>query len=286
LADAALTAFSIPRTNFPMRYIEPHGHMVSRTTDDYQDMVTAGCVAVCEPAFWAGYDRSSVDGFRDYFRQLTEYEPARAAKYGLPHYCWLCINPKESEDVKLAEDVIAVIPALLDKPNVLGIGEIGLNKNSRNEMKVLEMHIDLAARHDQLILVHTPHLEDKLKGTQLILDVLKADSRIKPARVLIDHVEEHTVKRVLDRGHWAGMTLYPISKCSPARAVDMLDVYGSDRLWMNSACDWGESVPLAIPRTALEMRRRGWDADAIDRVIYQNPIRFLSQCPKFKLPPP
>lgn len=266
-----------------MRYIEPHGHMVSRTTDDYLDMVTAGCAAVCEPAFWAGYDRSSVDGFRDYFRQLTEHEPARAAKYGLPHYCWLCINPKESEDTKLAADVIGIIPEFLDRPNVLGIGEIGLNKNSRNEMQVLEMHVDLAARTGQLILVHTPHLEDKLKGTRLILDVIKADSRIAPGRVLIDHVEEHTVKAVLDRGHWAGMTLYPISKCTPARAVDILDVYGHDRLWLNSACDWGESVPLAIPKTALEMRRRGWSAEAIDKVVYQNPVRFLSQSPNFQV---
>ena len=267
-----------------MRYIEPHGHMVSRSTDDYLDMVTAGCAAVCEPAFWAGFDRSSVDGFRDYFRQLTEYEPARAAKYGLPHYCWLCINPKESEDVRLAEDVIQIIPEFLDRPTVLGIGEIGLNKNSRNELAVLERHVDLAAQTHQLILVHTPHLEDKLKGTRLILDVLRADSRIRPERVLIDHVEEHTVKAVLNAGHWAGMTLYPISKCTPARAVDMLDVYGSERLWMNSACDWGESVPLAIPRTALEMRRRGWSAEGIDRVVFQNPVRFLSQCLKFKTP--
>ena len=266
-----------------MRYIEPHGHMVSRTTDDYLDMVTAGCAAVCEPAFWAGFDRSSVDGFRDYFRQLTEYEPARAARYGLSHFCWLCINPKESEDVQLAEDVIGIIPQFLDRPGVLGIGEIGLNKNSRNELRVLELHVDLAARHDQLILVHTPHLEDKLKGTRLILDVLKADARIRPERVLIDHVEEHTVKAVLDRGHWAGMTLYPISKCTPARAVDILDVHGCERLWMNSACDWGESVPLAIPKTALEMRRRGWSAEAIDRVVYQNPVRFLSQSAKFRL---
>ncbi len=267
-----------------MRYIEPHGHMVSRTTDDYLDMVTAGCAAVCEPAFWAGFDRSSADGFHDYFCQLTEHEPRRAARYGLPHYCWLCINPKESEDVKLAEDVIALIPQFLDRPTVLGIGEIGLNKNSRNEVKVLEQHVDLAARHDQLILVHTPHLEDKLKGTRLILDVIKSDSRIRPGRVLIDHVEEHTVKSVLDRGHWAGMTLYPISKCTPARAIDILDVYGGERLWMNSACDWGESVPLAVPRTAFEMRRRGWSAEAVDRVVFQNPVRFLSQCPKFKLP--
>ena len=57
--------------------------MVSRTTDDYLSMVTAGCEAVCEPAFWAGFDRKSVDGFYDYFCQLTEHEPRRAAKFGL-----------------------------------------------------------------------------------------------------------------------------------------------------------------------------------------------------------
>ena len=267
-----------------MRYIEPHGHMVSRTTDDYQDMVTAGCAAVCEPAFWAGFDRSSVNGFHDYFCQLTDYEPKRAAKFGLPHFSWLCINPKESEDVALATDVIGLIPKFLDRPNVLGIGEIGLNKNSRNELKVLEMHVDLAARHDQLILVHTPHLEDKLKGTRLILDVLRADKRIRPERCIIDHVEEHTIQLVLDAGFWAGMTLYPESKCSPARAVDMLDLYSHERIWMNSACDWGVSIPLAVPRTALEMKRRGWPADLVDKVIYRNPIQFLSQCPKFKLP--
>ncbi len=267
-----------------MRYIEPHAHMVSRVTDDYVAMTTAGCAAVCEPAFWAGFDRSSAQGFHDYFCQLTEHEPRRAAKFGLAHYSWLCINPKESEDVQLASEVIGLIPKFLDRPGVLGIGEIGLNKNSRNELRVLEMHVDLAARHDQLILVHTPHLEDKLKGTRLILEVLANDRRIQPGRVIIDHVEEHTVRLVLDRGHWAGMTLYPISKCTPARAVDILDDYGAEKLWMNSACDWGESVPLAVPHTALEMRRRGWAAEAIDRVIYQNPIRFLSQSPKFKAP--
>jgi len=267
-----------------MRYIEPHAHMVSRVTDDYQAMVVAGCAAVCEPAFWAGFDRSAAAGFHDYFCQLTEHEPRRAAKFGLPHFCWLCINPKESEDVKLAEDVIALIPKFLERQNVLGIGEIGLNKNSRNELKVLERHVDLAARHNQLILVHTPHLEDKLKGTRLILDVLKADSRIKPERCLIDHVEEHTVKLVLDGGFWGGMTLYPETKCTAARAVDMIEQYSGERLWMNSACDWGVSVPLAIPYAALELRKRGHGAEAIDRLVYQNPKRFLSQCAKFKLP--
>jgi len=266
-----------------MRYIEPHGHMVSRTTDDYQAMATAGCEAVCEPAFWAGFDRSSADGFYDYFCQLTEHEPKRAAKFGLQHYTWLCINPKESEDVSLADHVLAIIPPLLERPTVLGIGEIGLNKNSKNEINVLEKHVDLAARFNQLILVHTPHLEDKYKGTRLILDVLKNDRRIKPERCIIDHVEEHTVKMVLDAGFWAGMTLYPESKCTPARAIDIMDVYGTEQIWMNSACDWGISVPLAVPRTALEMRKRGYAEDTIDKMIYRNPIQFMSQSPKFKI---
>jgi predicted metal-dependent TIM-barrel fold hydrolase len=269
-----------------MRYIEPHGHMVSRVTDDYVDMAAAGCLAVCEPAFWAGYDRSSVNGFHDYFCQLTDYEPKRAAKFGLAHFSWLCINPKESEDVGLAKEVLSIIPKFLDRPNVLGIGEIGLNKNSRNEMRVLEMHVDLAGRANQLILVHTPHLEDKLKGTRLIIDVLKSDSRIKPERCIIDHVEEHTVQMVLDAGFWAGMTLYPESKCTAARAIDIMEMYSDERLWMNSACDWGVSVPLAVPYAALEMRKRSYMSDAIDKMIYQNPTKFMSQSPKFKLPVP
>jgi len=233
----------------------------------------------------SGFDRSSPAGFYDYFCQLTEHEPKRAAKFGVKHFSWLCINPKESEDVKLAQEVIALIPQFLHRPNVLGIGEIGLNKNSRKELKVLEMHVDLAARTNLLILVHTPHLEDKLKGTRLILDVLKSDKRIRAERVIIDHVEEHTVKLVLDRGHWAGMTLYPETKCSPARAIDILETYGNERLWMNSACDWGVSDPLAVPKTALEMKKRGHRTAMIEKVIYHNPRKFLSQCAKFKFTP-
>jgi predicted metal-dependent TIM-barrel fold hydrolase len=265
-----------------MKYIEPHAHMVSRTTDDYERMALAGCTAVCEPAFWAGFDRSSVDGFHDYFCQLTEHEPRRAAKFGLKHFCWLCINSKEAEDVKLAEEVITLIPQFLNRPNVLGIGEIGLNKNSRNELRVLEMQVELAAKHGQLILVHTPHLEDKLKGTRLILDVLKHDKRIKPERVIIDHVEEHTVEMVLEAGMWAGMTLYPETKCTPARVIDILEAYGHERLWLNSACDWGVSDPLAVPKTAVEMKKRGHLPSAIEQVIFSNPEKFLKQSGKFK----
>ncbi|MCF7674732.1 MAG: TatD family hydrolase, partial [Akkermansiaceae bacterium] len=250
-------------------YIEPHAHMVSRTTDDYEMLALAGCEVLCEPAFWAGFDRSSAAGFYDYFRQLTEYEPKRAAKYGIKHYCWLCINPKEADDPVFAREVMALIPEFLDCPTVLGIGEIGLNKNTRNELAIFEEHVQLAVDRDLPILIHTPHLEDKLKGTRLTLDLLASFSNLDRNKVIIDHVEEHTIAPVLDAGYWAGMTLYPQSKCSLSRAVDMIEVYGPDRLWMNSACGWGVSDPLAVPRCLQEMTRRHHSAADIQRIAYQ-----------------
>lgn len=265
-----------------MDYIDPHIHMVSRVTDDYEMLARMGCVAISEPAFWAGFDRCSVDGFRDYFRQLTEIEPKRAAAYGIRHYTWLCINAKEAENVSLSREVIAMIPEFLSSPNVLGIGEIGLNKNTRNESLIFLEHLELAINHEQPILIHTPHLADKYQGTRMILDMLGGDSRIDRSRVLVDHVEEHTIGAVLDAGYWAGMTLYPVTKCTPQRAADMIEQFGPERLMANSAGDWGPSKPTAVPDLIFEMRRRGHDEALIRKIVYDNPREFFAKSKQFR----
>ena len=263
-----------------MRLVEPHIHMVSRTTDDYHALANAGFEAVVEPAFWAGFDRGTAAGFVDYFRQLTETEVARAAGFGIRHYCWICLNPKEAEDLTLAKEVLAEIPRFLDHPTAIGVGEIGLNKNSRNELQALEWHLELAADRGELVLVHTPHLEDKRKGTRLIMDAVRNEPRLDPDRVLIDHAEEHTLPEILERGFWAGLTLYPNTKCTPQRAADLVEVYGTDRLMLNSAADWGVSNPLATVEALRELRRRGHAAGLI-QVLFSNPARFLGRSPKF-----
>ena len=268
-----------------MNYIDPHIHMVSRTTDDYKRMALAGCVLISEPAFWAGFDRSGVEGFRDYFRQLIGFERQRAALYGIDHQTWLCINAKEAENVALAREVIAMIPELLDHPGVLGIGEIGLNKNTRNEATVFLDHLDLAARTDELILIHTPHLADKYQGTRMILDMLRGDGRLTPERVCVDHVEEHTIRPALEAGHWVGMTLYPTSKCTPARAADMIELHGTERIMINSAGDWGHSDPLAVPEFIFEMRSRGHAEATIRTLVHDNPLKFFGQCRRFRFTP-
>jgi predicted metal-dependent TIM-barrel fold hydrolase len=268
-----------------MDYFDPHIHMVSRITDDYETLARMGCVGMSEPAFWAGFDRGSAESFRDYFRQLTEVEPKRAANYGIQHYTWLCINAKEAENVQLSREVIALIPEFLHCPNVLGIGEIGLNKNTKNESTIFLEHMELAIKHQQQILIHTPHLEDKFQGTKMILDMLMGDKRIDRSRVLVDHVEEHTVRPVLEAGFWAGMTLYPVSKCTPQRACDIVERYGAERLLVNSAGDWGPSKPTAVPDFIFEMRRRGHAESLIKQVVYDNPLKFFSQSKNFKFKP-
>jgi hypothetical protein len=268
-----------------MNYVDLHAHMVSRTTDDYQQLAMTGCLAVSEPAFWPGWDRGSAQGFADYFEQLTDFEPRRAARFGIQHYTWLCLNPKEGEDRTLAAQVLSAIPRFLDRPNVVGIGEIGLNRVTRNELATFKDHLALAVAHDLPILIHTPHLEDKHKGTMVILEALAAFPGIHPGKVLVDHAEEHTLGPILEGGYWAGITLYPQTKTSPARAADMIEVHGPTRICVNSACDWGPSTPLAVPQFILEMRRRRHPPALIQRIVLDNPTAFLAQSPRCRLAP-
>ena len=70
------------------------------------------------------------------------------------------------------------IPKFLDRPTVLGIGEIGMNRVTRNEVATFDEQVELAVDHDQLILIHTPHLEDKLKGARVSIDILRRYSTL------------------------------------------------------------------------------------------------------------
>lgn len=257
--------------------------MIARTTADYERMAMMHTCACVEPAFWAGYDRTSAQAFYDYFTHLTTFEPTRAAQYLIKHYCYICMNPKEAEDVVLSREVISFIPEFLEKPNAIGIGEIGTNKNTRNEMTIFEEQVDLAVKLDQIIWIHTPHLDDKLKGTKMMLDALKTRNDINPDKVCFDHVEEHTVKLVRDAGFWASMTIYPITKNSPARVVDTLETVGIDHMMVDASGDWGPSDPGTLHQAVFEMRKRGYPDEQVEQVFFNNPKTFLSQSPKFSI---
>jgi uncharacterized protein len=257
-----------------MRIFDPHIHMTSRTTDDYRRMAAAGVQAVVEPAFWLGQPRTNPGSFTDYFDSLVGWEPFRAGQFGVRHHATIALNPKEANDPR-CRPVLDVLPRYLEKDGVVAVGEVGYDAMTPAEDEVFAAQLELAIAHDLPALVHTPH-RDKERGTERSLAVV-AESGLAPARVLIDHLNEVTVARVRDTGVWMGFSIYPDTKMSPPRMVEILRRYGLERILVNSAADWGHSDPLLTVRTAEAMLAAGFSTDDVDRVLWRNPVEFYGQ---------
>jgi uncharacterized protein len=267
-----------------MKLFDPHIHMTSRTTDDYEAMAKAGIAAIIEPAFWLGQPRTHVGTFEDYFRSLLGWERFRASQFGIKHFCTLALNPKEANDLRVAEGVLALLPRYLDKDGVVAVGEIGFDDMTADEERFFAAQLELAKAHDLPVLIHTPH-RDKKRGTERTLALLK-ELQFPEARALVDHNTEQTLPLVLDTGCWAGHSIYPKTKMDEDRMVVLVKKYGSERILINSAADWGVSDPLKVPKTAAKMREAGISEADIERIVWHNPVAFFSQSGKLDLSEP
>jgi uncharacterized protein len=263
-----------------MRIFDPHIHMTSRTTDDYEAMFSAGVRALVEPAFWLGQPRTSVASFTDYFDSLIGWERFRAAQFGIRHHCTIALNPKEANDPRCRE-VLDVLPRYLAKDGVVAVGEVGYDSMTPEEDEVFARQLQLAIEHELPALVHTPH-RDKLAGTRRTLDVVR-DSGIDPGRVIVDHLNEPTVGVVAESGCWMGFSIYPDTKMDEQRMVAILKEYGTERMIVNSAADWGRSDPLKTYKTGLAMLDAGFSESDMDKVLWQNPVEFYGQSDRLVL---
>jgi len=264
-----------------MRIFDPHIHMTSRTTDDYERMAAAGVRALVEPAFWLGQPRTNAGSFTDYFDSLIGWERFRAGQFGIRHHCTIALNPKEANDPRCRE-VLTVLPRYLAKDGVVAVGEVGYDSMTPDEDEVFAAQLALAIEHELPVLVHTPH-RDKQRGTERTLDLLK-ESGISRGRVVIDHLNEVTVDLVAGTGCWMGFSIYPGTKMSPSRMAAILSRYGLARMLVNSAADWGRSDPLLTRRTGEAMLAAGFTDDEVDQVLWRNPVEFFSQSGRLDLP--
>jgi len=260
--------------------LDPHVHMTSRTTDDYQAMARAGVVAVIEPAFWMGQPRTTLGSFKDYYMHLVGWERFRASQFGIKHYCTIGLNSKEANNEPLAEQVMELLPRFICKEGVVGVGEIGYDDQTEAEDKYYRLQLELALEANLPVQIHTPH-RDKKKGTSRSMDVC-AEHGLDPGMVIVDHNNEETVAEVLDRGFWAAFTIYPFTKMGNERMVEIVRQYGPERIMVNSAADWGISDPLAVPKTAALMRERGLPESDIIKVCYQNALDAFAQSGQIK----
>ena len=258
-----------------LKFIDPHIHMTSRTTDDYEAMAEAGVVAIIEPAFWLGQPRTQVGSFQDYFSSLVGWEPFRASQFGIKHYCTIGLNSKEANNEPLAEAVMELLPLYLQKENVVAVGEIGYDDQTPEEDRFFRAQLELAKEFGMTVQVHTPH-RDKKAGTIRSMEVC-LEHGLDPSDVIIDHNNEETVREVLDRGFWAAFTIYPKTKMGNERMVEVIRQYGSERIIVDSSADWGVSDPLAVPKTARLMLKRGISLEDVERSCYGNALEAFSK---------
>ncbi len=261
-----------------MRMFDPHIHMSARTTDDYEAMAQAGIVGVVEPAFWLGQPRTQVGSFIDYFSALIGWERFRASQFGIAHYCTIGLNPKEANDPQLAKPVLELMPRFLAKDGVVGVGEIGYDDVTAAEEEAFAAQLEMAKELALPALIHTPH-RDKKRGTERTLALVR-ECGISEDLVLIDHNNEETLPLVRQTGCWAGHSVYPDTKLTEARMVELLKRYGTERMVVNSAADWGKSDPLKVPKTAEAMRAAGFSQADIERVVFENPVCYFEQSGK------
>lgn len=263
-----------------MMYIDPHVHMTSRTTDDYEAMAAAGIVALIEPSFWLGQPRTQVGSFQDYFSSLVGWEPFRASQFGIKHYCTIGLNSKEANNEALAEQVMDLLPLYLNKENVVAVGEIGYDDQTPAEDKYFRAQLELAKELDMTVQIHTPH-RDKKAGTIKSMEVC-LEHGLDPANVIIDHNNEETVQEVLDRGFWAAFTIYPKTKMGNERMVEVVRKYGSTNIIVDSSADWGVSDPLAVPKTASLMLKKGISTPDVQKTCYRNALEAFGKNGKMK----
>lgn len=258
-----------------MKFFDPHIHMTSRTTDDYQALADAGVKAIIEPAFWLGQPRTGLSTFKDYYNSLIGWERFRSSQFGIKHYCTIGLNSREANNEALAEQVMEILPLYVYKEGVVGVGEIGFDDQTEAEKKYYRLQLELAREANLPVQVHTPH-RDKKKGTLLSMSIA-LEHGIDPGMVIIDHNNEETVEDVLNQGFWAAFTIYPFTKMGNERMVEIVKKYGSERIMVNSAADWGISDPLAVPKTAALMKMKGISLEDIVKVTYQNAIDAFAQ---------
>ena len=217
-----------------------------------------------------GQPRTNVGSYIDYLSTIVGWERFRAGQFGMRHSCTIGLNSKEANNEELAEAVMDILPRFALKEGVVAIGEIGYDEQTELKDRYFRQQLDLARELDMPVMVHTPH-RDKKRGTSRFMDVV-VEQGLDPSLVVIDHNNEETAQEVLDRGFWAGFSIYPGTKMGSERMVGIVRRYGPERILIDSACDWGVSDPLAVPRIAELLRRGGIGKDAIRLVTYYNAL--------------
>lgn len=237
---------------------DTHAHMDTRPYEDFELMGVAGITEVLTLAH-DPMRMSSADVLLDHFHKLVHDEVRRGAENGVNVHVGLGIHPRSIN--AQVDDTLRALPEYLSHPDVVAVGEIGLERCSEVEERVFraQLEIDYYPK-----VIHTPR-RGKREALQRIIAII---DDVGAKDVVIDHVDEATIDLVLEAGTYVGITVQP-GKASVREAVELIKAYSETQFVVNSDMSAQQSDCLAVARVFHGLSVEGY-ADRGRKACLQN----------------
>ncbi len=253
-----------------IRIIDSHIHFQSASLYDLELMSLAGVdviVGFSQPTYRFSYPET----YFDHYERLLRFEKARAESVGIKVYLALGISPKAM--IKDPFVVVEKLERYLQLDFVVAIGESGLtNYNDVVELETLKIMFELGRKFKKPVFVDLP--DDYRKQAIKKIEKLASDADIPPELVVLNEIDFLTALDVEDLPFWFGFTLWPESTKNMVENIFKGDL-PLDRVILSSNFDSLARDPLAFPKTALELKLKGYDEFILDKVLYENPKRLF-----------
>jgi predicted metal-dependent TIM-barrel fold hydrolase len=257
-----------------MQLMDSHVHVAALNQRDLELMTISNVKAVvahiAEPDVATNIPWSATFDFVD---RMLDFHTWRAAKYFINVHVCACVSmvgiPVEWEET------LARLPACVKRPEIVALGEVGLEPLSITcsdlsvQEKILRAQLDIARDVNKTVAIHTP-LTEKPKWVDRYLGMI-AEHKLERSKVVIDHADATCVNMITAAGCWAAITVQPHRRVRAADAAAMVKSGDRHLVLVDSDSGIPESDSLAVPKTALELRRLGLAEAEIERVLWDNP---------------
>ena len=249
--------------------IDTHIHADARSGEDFNEMYLSGIDAAVTCAFYP-YKIDNDTVLLNHLMRILNYDAKRANEHGLELKVALGIHPTNT--TVDGEIIYEQLYKWIENEDIIAIGEIGLEDLTEDEYRIFKKQLDIAEETKSNVIIHTPR-KNKSEVLDEILDILP--QHISPEYVVIDHINQNVVDKVISTDYTLGLTVQP-QKMDKTEAISILNEYGFDKFLLNSDISNKASDPLSVPKTIRELTRQDFDKKEIDKIAFKNAEKFFN----------
>lgn len=240
-------------------------HTIFRPSKFFETYRLMGVESVISVAFYPIKPKHSAT-LEDLFRWIIERETRRLQEIGITCFCGIGIHPRSIPDI-LNPSIYDYINKNL-RERVVALGEIGLEKGTKEEIKVLEELLLIAKRNNDFpVILHTPG-KNRRKITKQLIDVTESLDIISG---VIDHVSSENIDLALDTKLNIGLTIQK-GKLTKEQFIDIIQEYKgqTNRFILNSDLGIDVAFKYGVPEVVQYMIKKEMEKEVIEKISHKN----------------